>query len=461
MKAPFSNILFLRSYIGIVLGIVAVALLLDLLLARFSSTDTEDALRSSYAPLFSVVSDDLLALDAKHRQQALAALSHDWDFPAQLIPLHDFAPPEVGEAELDFSQIQLFFDNNDGALLYQKLGDTDQVLAFGPLPVPNTSANDTWVISAYYALIGLVLLLWIRPFARDLGLLRRAAADFGRADFAARVKLPETSSILPVGQSFNAMAERIEYLVSVHKELTNAVSHELRTPLARFKFTLEMLARYEDPERKQRYLDEMKTDVNELETLIDEMLTYARLGEHNLVLHQEQVDLKQWLERELRVYEREPIQVTCSFSCLPTEAAQHGDFSANYRASLNPDLMARALHNVVRNGLRYARERISLHLHCNGTVTLRVCDDGPGIPPEKHASIFEPFSRLETSRDRQSGGYGLGLAIAARILKRHEGSITVYNCEPDGACFVLEWPRQSVGPMLPATQPRAIQHIAR
>jgi len=202
-----------------------------------------------------------------------------------------------------------------------------------------------------------------------------------------------------------------------------------------------MLGRSEDPQRKQRYLDDMKQDVQELETLIDEMLTYARLGEHNLVMRQEQVDLKQWLERELRVYEREPISVTCSFSYLAPEGTTPGDFSMNYRASFNPDMMARALHNVVRNGLRYARERISLHLHCNGTVTLRICDDGPGIPADKHNSIFEPFSRLETSRDRQTGGYGLGLAIAARILKRHSGSISVYNCEPHGACFVMEWPR--------------------
>ncbi|MDR0779292.1 MAG: hypothetical protein LBF16_01155 [Pseudomonadales bacterium] len=458
MKALSSNMLFLRSYLGIVLGIVAVALLLDLLLARFNSNDTEAELRRTYAPLFSVVADGLLAVAANDRPQTLAHLSHDWAFAAQLVPLADFAPPENGAATLDFSQVQLFFDNRGGALLYRKLSGTDQVLAFGPLP-PATGTYDTWVISAYYALIALVLLLWIRPFSRDLSQLRKAAADFGSADFSTRLKLPDNSSILPVANSFNAMAERIEYLVRVHQELTNGVSHELRTPLARCKFALEMLARRADPADQQRYLDAMKQDVNELETLIDEMLTYARLGEHNLVLHQEQVDLKQWLERELKVYEREPITVTCSFSCVPVDATAPGTckgnnvstsnassnntFSNNYRANLNPELMARALHNVVRNGLRYARERISLHLHCDGKVTLRVCDDGPGIPPDKHTSIFEPFARLETSRDRQSGGYGLGLAIASRILKRHGGDIIVYNCEPHGACFVLEWPRQA------------------
>src|SRR5690606_14509064 len=107
------NMLFLRSYIGIVLGIVAVALLLDLLLARFSSVDTEAELRRTYAPLFSVVTQELNDVDTKLHEVTLAKLSKGWEFPAQLIPLSDFAAPETAEEELDFTQIQVFFDNDD------------------------------------------------------------------------------------------------------------------------------------------------------------------------------------------------------------------------------------------------------------------------------------------------------------------------------------------------------------
>src|SRR5690606_12049184 len=139
-------------------------------------------------------------------------------------------------------------------------------------------------------------------------------------------------------------------------------------------------------------------------------------GEHNLTLRLEEVDLKHWLERELRVYERGEVSVICSFSCIPPDAS-------NNIARINPDLMARALHNIVRNGLRYSKERISILLNCNGSISLRICDDGPGVPPGMQANIFEPFTRLETSRDRLSGGYGLGLAIASRILQRHGGHV--------------------------------------
>jgi signal transduction histidine kinase len=309
------------------------------------------------------------------------------------------------------------------------------VLALGPLPVhQQETLFETVVIAAYYALIALLVFLWIRPFYRDLSLLRSAAAEFGKQDFSTRVDLSPKSSILPVAQSFNAMAARIEYLVSAHRELTNAVSHELRTPLARFKFSLEILTRINDAAKQQDYLNNMKVDVAELECLIDEMLTYAHLTEQNLLLNLVELDLRTWLQQELAVYANLDILVTCSFSNQPSA----GDF----RTALNPELMARAIHNIIRNGLRYAFSTINVHVNLNAdTVCIRICDDGPGIPPSMHEKIFEPFSRLETSRDKESGGYGLGLAIASRIVQRHEGTIKVSNCEPKGVCFVLQWPR--------------------
>jgi signal transduction histidine kinase len=319
-------------------------------------------------------------------------------------------------------------------MLYQQVPGSDQILALGPIPVATTdSIPESLIIVSYYLLIALVLLIWIRPFYRDLSMLRQGAANFGKEDFSTRVQLSDKSSILPVAQSFNTMAERIEYLVSAHQELTNAVSHELRTPLARFKFSLEILSRSRDPAKQQEYLDQMKDDVAELEDLIDEMLSYARLGEHNLLMNQVDIDLRSWLNEQLAVYRDEAIRVTCSFAVEGT--------TGTCRANLNPDLMARALHNIIRNGLRYARSKIDLHVQCNGEASISVCDDGPGIPAELIDRIFEPFSRLESSRGKDSGGYGLGLAIAERILQRHHGSLTVKNCQPHGACFLLRWPR--------------------
>lgn len=428
-RAASSN--FVRACVVIVLGIVGVALLLDLLLASFARQNNEDLLSLQYAPLFALIERELTDHEPETMARQLAASTTGIGIDVNIVPLAAFG----GDGELGASEeIRLFYDSDGAPMLYRRLPATEQVLAIGPLPVREQgSAFEHLVISAYYALVALILLLWLRPFYRDLGLLRQASTEFGKHDFSTRVQLCNKSSILPVAQSFNSMAERIEYLVSAHRELTNAVSHELRTPLARFKFSLEMVSRADDPERRRQYLDDMKIDVAELEALVDEMLNYALLSEQNLLMNLVEVDLRQWLQQELAIYARERIAVNASFAIQPSNGA--------YRGQLNPALMARAIHNIIRNGLRYAQASINVHMQLNDTaVTIRICDDGPGIPPAMHAKIFEPFSRLETSRDKVSGGYGLGLAIAARILQRHQGSISVQNCAPMGTCFVLSWP---------------------
>lgn len=434
MKPASPSFTFFRAYTAIVLGIVFVALLLDQLLLSFAGNDQESELAAQYTPVFRLLQRELVTLPPDAIAGHITFSMGDIGLPVSVVSLDDFAGADEFAREKS-DTIHVFYASDGAPMLYQRIPDTRLLLALGPLPQPAQGGwRDVGIISAYYALVALILFLWIRPFYRDLSLLRAAAAEFGKEDFSTRVELREKSNILPVAQSFNAMADRIEYLVSAHRELTHAVSHELRTPLARFKFSLEILARSTDAEKRQQYLDNMKSDVAELEQLIDEMLSYARLSEQNLLMKLVDMDLRHWLQQELTAYANERIHVTCSFSVQPS--------ASDYRSTFNPELMARALHNIIRNGLRYARSTINVHAQLNeSSVTIRICDDGPGIPPAMHAKIFEPFSRLETSRDKASGGYGLGLAIAARILQRHQGRISVANCEPNGTCFLLAWPR--------------------
>lgn len=423
---------FVRAYVVIVVGILGVALLLEALLATLARDESEDRLAQQYAPVFTLIERELTGVPGVDMPARLEDTTRDIGIDAAVIPLTAFG----GKDGLDAARtIRLFYDSDGAPMLYRRIAGSDQVLALGPLPAQEQGSSfEGFVISAYYALVALILLLWLRPFYRDLSLLRRGAAEFGKDDFSTRVELPAKSGILPVAQSFNAMAERIEYLVSAHRELTNAVSHELRTPLTRFKFGMEMIHRTDDPEKRREYLEDMKDDVAELEGLIDEMLGYARLGEQNLLMQQTEVDLRHWMQQELGIYAQEPIVVNGSFAIQPS--------NGEYRGHLNPALMARALHNIIRNGLRYAQSIINVHMQLNEqSITIRICDDGPGIPVAMQTKIFEPFARLETSREKSCGGYGLGLAIAARILQRHKGSISVQNCAPTGACFVLTWPR--------------------
>ncbi|HBX37972.1 MAG TPA: hypothetical protein DEG76_12055 [Pseudohongiella sp.] len=437
MSKQLTSWYLIRSYSIIAAGILVIALALDSLMLRVLP-DTEQSNAENYAPEFALV--ELMLTEAGNEPAEIvrrfAALSPQMQSTTGMsIRLYDAAELAAQSEFLNTlrdGSIQSFVDGDSREILYRMLPGGDQILALGPLPEPpvSTATIETMVIVSYYLLVALLLFLWIRPFYRDLSSLRAAASQFGRDDFQTRVSVPNSSSIWPVANSFNKMAERIQYLVTAHRDLTNAVAHELRTPLARFKFGLEMIPKIGSTERQTEHLSGMKTDVQELETLIDEMLSYARLSEDNLQLQFYPINLNAWLPQQLSQYRKEQTRV--AMKSLP---------ATDTTVAFNPDLMARAIHKIIRNCIRYADSRVDVSCQVSGSeVSVCICDDGPGIADTDRQRIFEPFARLDTSRDRQSGGYGLGLAIAMRIMQRHGGQIHVESNDPHGACFVLRWP---------------------
>lgn len=436
MMAP--RYYLLRPYIAIAAGILIIGLALDSVLVWIlpsQDQDVEQRYAQNFAQLEAVLLENGDSPDAivARFAQVHEAMEKALTLGVFLFEQADLQGQEEIVAALRRGDIIPFVDSQSRITLYKMLADTQQVLAIGPLPkdAPSMRWLENVVIASYYILVALLLLLWIRPFYRDLGALRGAASQFGREDFSTRVEVAQNSSILPVAQSFNRMAERIQYLVTAHRELTNAVAHELRTPLARFKFSLEMLAKSRDQARASQYLAQMKGDVQELEVLIDEMLSYAKLSEENLQLHCSAIPLQAWLAGQLASYKDVvPHVLYVAHSSLGVR-----------EVAFNADLMARAIHNIVRNCLRYAESEILVSCTIDtAQATVRICDDGPGIPAQYHQSIFEPFARLDSSRDRNSGGYGLGLAIARRILERHGGDIRVVDSQGKGAGFLLSWP---------------------
>lgn len=438
MKNQLSSWFFIRSYSVIAAGILIIALALDSLML-WVLPDNQQSSADRYAAEFAMI--EILLTQAGDEPDAVAdsfsallpRLQGALTMPVRLYDEADMGEQQAFLNALRNGEVQSFIDGDSREILYRMLPSSGQIIALGPLPAQPASLAfvETLVIVSYYVLVALLLLLWIWPFYRDLSSLRYAASQFGRDDFQTRVSVGSNSSILPVARSFNKMAERIQYLVTAHRDLTNAVAHELRTPLARFKFGVEMIPRLGDKQRLSDHLDAMKTDIQELEELIDEMLSYAKLSEDNLQLQLQPVKIQAWLHQQLAQYDQSQPPVV-----LDTQPAD--DATA---VAYNPDLMARAVHNIIRNCMRYADSVVVVsYLISPDKVAIRICDDGPGIPETDRQRIFEPFARLDTSRDRQSGGYGLGLAIAQRILLGHGGDIEVLSNSPKGACFVLHWP---------------------
>lgn len=305
--------------------------------------------------------------------------------------------------------------------------------------LPRAPVLERWVTVGVWTALSLIvgiilLLLWALPLWRDLDRLRNATLRMGQGDLGARVRLSRLAGMRHVGESFNQMAERISALVENQRSLTNAVSHELRTPLARLSFEVVMLGQDQHLPKRHQILRDMQADICELETLVAELLVYARLERPtDDTVRLETVDTCDWLGEALA-------QVAHQAEARAIQCHVHRDYPPRVR--LHPRYMSRALLNLVQNAVRYASRHVEVKLtQCpSGGFELIVDDDGGGIAPADRTRVFEPFIRLDESRDRGTGGAGLGLAIVWRVAASHGGGIEIHDSPLGGARFVLRWP---------------------
>ncbi len=325
---------------------------------------------------------------------------------------------------------------SDRAIIVQRIADSSKVLQIGPIMIP-------WIIRhvVQLALLGFVLsiatvlFLWVRPFWSNLIKIKQAADEFGSGNYSARVPYKKRSQIAEIAQAFNAMAERTQHSIRSHKELTTAVSHELRTPVARMRFALEMLSATDDHSDQQRYVNDINEDIDELDSLLEELLSYARFDQQDSTLKLSKERLIPWITTSM---ERLMPLAKIKNKRLNYQII---NISSDEVAQIEARLMSRVLDNLVQNGLCYAKQRVDVTLSKDeDSYLLVVEDDGKGIPKTEHEHIFDAFSRIDVSRDRASGGFGLGLAIADRIVKGHQGGISIGDSSLGGARFEVRFP---------------------
>jgi len=279
---------------------------------------------------------------------------------------------------------------------------------------------------------GLCVCAWVYLLQRKLKMLEHSALQIADGLFSARAPVKARYRIGSLNQSFNRMAERIEQLMASHKRLTNAVAHELRTPVFRLRCQLALLEHGQSREEHQGFVDGMEEDLTELDKMVDELLSYARLERAGLPVALETLELNHWLaaqEQRLAANCRHPLVLKLSDAV---------------NCEFDPHLLQRALTNLLRNADRYAQQRVDLRLELQaGQVLICVEDDGPGIPEAERQRVLEPFERLDTARDRQSGGHGLGLSIVREIMQQQGGQIEIQDSPLGGARVVLSLPQSS------------------
>lgn len=291
------------------------------------------------------------------------------------------------------------------------------------------------------AVIGGVLALGLYLGLRFVdGRLRKVeavAVRIARGEMGARVESEAGTLVSRLASSFNGMAEHIQRLVQVQREMIHAVSHELRTPVARIRFGVQMIESASSPETMEKQLSGIDGDIQELDELIDEILTYARLEQGGPVFSLREGSVTD-IARQV-VEEQRQIREGINIECRIDKASERWAL-----ADMEPRYIHRAIQNLVGNAARYADSRVVVNCQLDeNTCRIDVEDDGPGIPEQDWEKVFTAFARLDDSRTRTSGGYGLGLSIVRRILYWHGGQAFLGRSdELGGARFSLVWPRR-------------------
>jgi signal transduction histidine kinase len=280
------------------------------------------------------------------------------------------------------------------------------IRARGPFP-PLALLLQTLIL---YLAVLIPLALVARRIARPLKALTNRVTDVGFTGDAAPMKPHGPSDIRELIEAFNGAETRLASLLTEKDVMLGAIGHDLKTPLASLRVRIENVENEEEREK-------MAGTVEEMVTILDDILILARLGKSAEEL--QATDLSALVETVIAE--------------LPENSVTSFEPNGRVVAQVRPVLIRRALRNLVSNALQYGGNA-ELHIEqSQGGVVLAVEDNGPGIAPEIIEGIFEPFSRGEVSRNRASGGAGLGLTIARAIARAHGGDVHIKNRTQGGA----------------------------
>lgn len=309
-------------------------------------------------------------------------------------------------------------------------GRVEQVSPFRPPP----PISGTRVIGLVLVVVGVSSWLLARTLTRPLRRLSTAARAFGSGDLKARAALPNRDELGEVSRAFDEMAERVTELLRAERELLANVSHELRTPLSRIRMALALVAEAEgDVAMAREMLVEIGGDLDELERLISDVLTAARLdfeeaGSPSGIppLRRERVDVRDLLTHAASRFRAAHPQRTLRVD-MPQDLPS---------VDADPVLLRRVFDNLLENAHKYtdrASEPVELVARGGEVITVEVIDKGIGIAASDLSRVFRPFFRVDRSRTRATGGLGLGLPLAKRIVDAHGGAIELVSTPNEGS----------------------------
>jgi two-component system sensor histidine kinase RstB len=386
---------------------------------------------------------DYLVYYPGQEKEYLAKIQANFSYPiaiekVQNLPLDS---EQIGRLRLDHSII-LYRDNASVrgttiSIVSPMPSSPSEVLVLGPVPLfnwmPFQLAAGITLLSLFVLSLGVYGLLV--PMQRRLREVNYALHRMKSGDMTLRLPVDGTDEMASLATNYNSMSDHIQRLIEAQRELMRAVSHELRTPVARIRFGMEMLAEEEDYDYRLQQVEMIDKDIEALNTLIDEIMTYAKLEQGTPSLDFEKIILFEVLDQVVIETEALKTQKEIELKAPPINIVV--DAERRY--------LHRVVQNLVGNAVRYCDHKVIVSggINDEGLAYVQVEDDGAGVPEEERQRIFEAFARLDDSRTRASGGYGLGLSIVSRIAYWFGGKIEVDQSPVlGGARFTMCWPVQ-------------------
>ncbi|MGI2000305.1 ATP-binding protein [Shewanella frigidimarina] len=342
-----------------------------------------------------------------HQLQSQAFLTswnqHNIEQLALMGSVEFILPPSL-KAQFDTDKF-LMLESDEGISLHYLLSSTGQVLNITtPLIIENDSGlnlNRLYTMLFYLGVV-LILLLWVSPLIRRLINLSQATQAFGMGELQQRITVSKTSYIGTIEAEFNRMADRIQQLLDDNKLLSRAVSHDLKTPIARLRFGIEALEETQNPQLKIKYFQRINRDLDTMEDLVMTLLSYARLGQGDIPLNRQAIELNAWLQNKVLDHDDGEHQI--ELLSIPQAVT----------VNVDPKYLSMQMNNLLSNAQRFSRSHIRVSLAVEHQVLwIHVDDDGQGIDELEAVQVIKPFVRGKHSRGNM--GHGMGLAIVDRI----------------------------------------------
>ena len=338
---------------------------------------------------------------------------------------------------------------NSGASYVAVVGFPRTVDEFPPPPGPQRPLRDLGIA----IIISGIVCFWLaRYLSAPIVRLRNAAQELSKGNLAARAKKKNVDhrrdEIAQLVQEFDQMAEQIESLMHAQKRLISDVSHEFRSPLTRINLAVELIRNVDSP-GVSTAIARIEQETERLNGMVGKLLTLSRMEAGQQLVDKEEIELADLLRQVVDDADFEARNRNCRVVLYEADEC---------RAVGSPELLHSAVENIVRNAVRYTADRteVEVRLICRTTdvgseAVVKIRDHGPGVPDSSLQQLFRPFFRLDESRERKTGGAGLGLTIAQRAVRLHGGEVSASNATGGGFEVTITFPATSFAPRMSHT----------